>query len=107
MRIILGAPFHTHINDMVKVLGFMDIRSRISYVTSCLMYKVLHKMVPSYLINGFCAINDVHTINTRQSKAGDLYIPKCKTNYGKNTFQYKGCIIWNVLTHDIRNAKNL
>ena len=105
MRIILGVPFRTHINDMLKELGFMDIRSRISYVSNCLMYKVLHNLVPSYLVNGFRAINTVHTINTRSSKAGDLYIPKCNTNYGKGTFQYKGCVVWNVLSQNIRNAK--
>ena len=30
MRIILSAPFRTHINDMLKTLGFMDVRNRIS-----------------------------------------------------------------------------
>ena len=33
MRVILGAPYRTHINDMLRTLGFMDVRSRISYVT--------------------------------------------------------------------------
>ena len=37
MRIILSAPFRTHINDMLKTLGFIDVRSRISYVTGCMM----------------------------------------------------------------------
>ena len=38
MRIILSAPFRTHINDMLKTLGFMDVRNRFSYVTGCMMY---------------------------------------------------------------------
>ena len=41
---------------------------------------------------------------TRKSKAGDLYTPKCNTNYGRNTFQYKGCVLWNVISRNIRNA---
>ena len=53
MRIILGVPF---VNDMLRVLGFMDIRSRVSYVTGCVMFKVLNNMAPSYLID------DVSTI---------------------------------------------
>ena len=50
MRIILSAPFRTHINDMLKALGFMDARNRIFYVTGCMIYKVINGMTPSYLI---------------------------------------------------------
>ncbi len=106
MRIILGVPFRTHVNDMLRELEFMDIRSRILYSTGCMMFKVLNNTAPRYLIDRFSAINDIHSICTRQSKAGNLYIPKCNTNYGKNTFRYNGCVLWNVLSQDIRNAKN-
>jgi len=71
------------------------------------MYKVLNNMAPNYLNEGFSAINNVHSICTRRSKAGDLYIPKCNTNYGKRTFRYKGCVLWNILSQDIRYAKNV
>ena len=107
MRIILSVPFRTHIDDMLKKLGFMDIRSRISYATGCMMFKVLNNMAPCYLSDSFSAINSVHSIFTRRNKAGDLYIPMCNTNYGKRTFRYKGCVLWNVLSQDIRNAKSL
>ncbi len=103
MRIILSAPFRTHIKDMLRTLGFMDVRSRISYVIGCMMYKVLNGMAPSYLNDLFKNVNSIHSLCTRQSKAGDLYIPRCNTNYGKNTFQYKGCILWNVTDRNIRN----
>ena len=106
MRIILGAPFRTHINDMLKELGFMDIRSRILYATGCMMFKVLNNMTPIYLNDKFRAINSVHSINTRQSSAGDLYIPKCNLNYGKRAFSYTGGVLWNVLSKDIRNAQS-
>ncbi len=106
MRIILSAPFRTHINDMLRTLGFMDVRSRISYVTGCMMYKVLNGMAPSYLNDSFNYVNNIHSLRTRRSRAGDLYIPRCNTNYGKNTFQYKGCILWNVMCRNIRNCNN-
>ena len=104
MRIIISAPFRTHINDMLKTLGFMDVRNRISYVTGCMMYKVINGMTPSYLNQLFNYVYNIHSLCTRKSKAGDLYTPKCNTNYGRNTFQYKGCVLWNVISRNIRNA---
>ena len=37
MRIILCVPFRTHINDMLRTLGFMSVRDRITYATGCMM----------------------------------------------------------------------
>ena len=82
----------------------MDVRNRISYVTGCMMYKVINGMTPSYLNQLFNYVNNIHSLCTRKSNAGDLYTPKCNTNYGRNTFQYKGCVLWNVISRNIRNA---
>ena len=106
MRVILGAPYRTHINDMLRTLGFMDVRSRISYVTGCMMYKVVNDTAPPYLKDLFKPVNSIHSLNTRQSKAGDFYIHKCNTNYGKSMFQYKGCVLWNTITSNIQSANN-
>ena len=107
MRIILGAPFRTHIKDMLKSLGFVDVRNRISYVTGCMMYKMINGMTPSYLNGLFKYVNNVHSVCTRQSQAGNLYIPKCNTNYGKNSFRYKGSVLWNVISRNIRNCNTI
>ena len=68
MRIILSAPFSTHINDMLKTLGFMDVRKRISYVTGCMMYKVINGMAPSYLNQLFYYVNNIHSFCTGKVK---------------------------------------
>ena len=93
MRIISDAPFCTHINDMLKTLGFMDVHNHISYVTGCMMYKVINGKAPSYLNYLFKHVDNIHSVCTRQSDTGDFYVPKCNTNYGKSAFQYKGCVI--------------
>ena len=76
----------------------MDVRDRISYVTGCMMYKVVNGKTPDYLNGLFKHVNKVHSLCTRQSEAGDFFIPKCNTNYGKNAFQclwvaYMECFI--------------
>ena len=49
MRIIFGAPFRTHINDMLRSLGFMSVRDRITFATACMMYKVCIILLPFYI----------------------------------------------------------
>jgi hypothetical protein len=39
MRIILGVPYRTHINDMLRELNVMDVKSRVAYANGCMMYK--------------------------------------------------------------------
>ena len=107
MRIILNAPFRTHINDMLQTLGFMNVRDRITYSTGCMMYKVHNEMTPSYLYENFKLVNEVHNVNTRGSVNGQYYISKCNTNYGQSTFYYKGSVLWNFISKDIRQANSL
>ena len=82
----------------------MGVRDRISYVMGCMMYKVVNGKTPDYLNDLFKHVNNFYSLCKGQSEAGDFYIPKCNTNYGKNAFQYKGCVIWNVLSKNIKNA---
>ena len=48
MRIILGAPFKAHINDMLRTLSFMSVRDRITFATARMMYKVNNNIAPFY-----------------------------------------------------------
>ena len=107
MRIILSAPFRTHINDLLQTLGFMSVRDRITYATGCMMYKVKNEMSPSYLNECFKPVSEVHRVNTRGSANGHLYVPKCNTNYGQSTFHYKGSVLWNIISDDIRKVNSL
>ncbi len=71
------------------------------------MYKILNNMAPIYLQNLFNEVRSVHSVNTRSSEAGNLYVPRYNTYYGKSTFQYRGSVTWNVITGDIRCANSL
>ena len=82
----------------------MDVCDRISYLTGCMMYKVVNGKAPKYLNDLFKDVNTIHSVCTRQRKANDFYIPKCNTNYGKSAFHYKVCVIWKVLSKNICNA---
>ena len=63
---------------------------------------------PSYIANQIKQISTVHSrTSTRSSEDGKLYIPMCNTSYGQNTFHYKGSVLWNVISKDIREVNSL
>ena len=107
MRVILGAPFRTHVKDMLDTLGFLNVRDRITYSTGCMMYKIINRMTPNYLSDQFKLVSESHSISTRSSSSGHLVITQCKTNHGKGTFQYKGSVTWNSISMEIRNSVSL
>ena len=84
----------------------MSVRDRITFATACMMYKV-NNIAPFYINRQFKQVSTVHSRCTRSSKDGKLYIPKCNTNYGQNTFRYKGSVLWNVISKDIRETNAL
>ena len=82
--------------------------STITYATGCMMYKVSNNISPYYINSQFKQVSTVHSRScTRSSEDGKLYIPKCNTNYGQNTFHYKGSVLWNVISKDIRKVNTL
>ena len=85
----------------------MSVRDRITYATGCMMYKARNKIAPSYIDNQIKQISTVHSRSTRSSEDGNICIPKCNTSYGQNTFHYKGSVLWNVISKDIREVNSL
>ena len=106
-KILAKALFRTHINDMLLTLGFMSVRDHITYATGCMMYKARNDIAPAYINNHIKQISTVHSRCTRSSEDGKLYIPKCNTNYGQNTFHYEESVLWNVISKDIREVNSL
>jgi hypothetical protein len=51
MKIILECHHRTHIADRLKALNWLSISQRLHFNICCLMWKIIHKQVPSYLEN--------------------------------------------------------
>ena len=46
-----------------------------------------------------------HAYQTRRSN--DLHLPRVRTNWGKQTFNFQASMDWNNLDNDIKNSKSL
>ena len=67
-----------------------------------------NNLVPIYFREDFVSIHSVHSIGTRQSEKGDLFVLRCNaTQYGLRSIRYSGVRIWNSLPVKIRDSPSL
>ena len=70
------------------------------------MYKVLKKLVSSYLSETFTNINQIRDHNTRQCQF-NFALPKPKTNFMKKSFGYRGAVVWNNLSSETKSLDSI
>ena len=93
--------------SLFQKLGWLPLNERIKYFKCVQMYNIMRESSPHYLKSNFKLVSSVHERCTRQSIANKLYIPRFKTNYGKQTFKYTGAVLWNELKDEIKNAQTV
>ena len=86
----------------LKILNIYEINKLRLYLFS---YKLCNSMYPDIMSSTLRYVSDVHSYNTRQSS--DIYIPKPRTNFKKQTVYYQAAILWNSLPHNIRNSNSI
>ncbi len=100
IRYILGydSRHHLAVKDFKKV-KYLDVNSRVDYLSLNVMYNVYNNTAPSYLCT-FKKSSEVHSYSTRNSKLSYV-IPDVKTQ-GKLSFKYNGAKLWNNLADHIK-----
>ena len=59
------------------------------------------------LINDLNVISDANSANTRASSNGNILVPVPHVEQFRNSFKYRGAVVWNTLPRDIRGAQNI
>ena len=81
----------------------------LSYVYKCriaaIMYSVHNNTVSQRLANLILPEDTTHKHNLRRKK--DYAHIRYNNEYGRNSFRYRGPLVWNVIPYDIRNAQTL
>ena len=68
------------------------------------MYKCVNKTAPSYLVDRFQTIQDVHTQNTRSAINNKLYLPHPNLSLYKKSISYNGAMLWNNIPDNITSS---
>jgi len=85
---------------LINILYFTERRT---IHTAVHVNKIVNKISPPYLHGCFSFAVDVTGHPGRNVRR--LFIPRVKTNYGKQSLAYRGAIIWNRLSSAIHGLK--
>jgi len=81
---------------IIRNLRWMNVKQRCRYFTLTLMFKCIHGLAPSYLVDNVVMNFDVNGMTTR-THAMNVYVPSVSSQFAKRSFQYCGAILWNDL----------
>ena len=65
------------------------------------MYKLKNHIEPDYLPQMFDSTNSIHSYKLRNSKH-NLFVPRPYTKAEKNSFRYRGAVLWNSLSNAVK-----
>lgn len=105
-RIINRDSYDISSSDCLSKLNLSNLETRRDQQISTVMYKVSHNQVPDHLGKLFRRTCQQHSFNTRQAEY-DFVPPKPNTNYLKNTFSYRGSVVWNKLPVELKSSTSL
>ena len=100
-RIVLDLKKFDHISQGIRSLKWPPVNDKLCLNDAIMMFKCINKLVPDYLIRKFTLRSQTHSRNTRQ--CGQLYLPRCRTTTGQQSFTYRSAKLWN----NLRDGVNL
>ena len=107
-RVILDiTDITTPSEQLFTTLKWLRFPERVKFQKAILMFKVINNLAPSYLFKDFKFQSEIYTRQLRSSSPLQLYTPKPKIEFFRQSFVYSGSQIWNVLPKDIQNAKSI
>ena len=107
IRFVLNLDQMIHVGpEHFKILNWLPVTKRVDQIILCHVFKIKSGTAPDYLGEYFSLASSVHGYFTRFRDNGSYTIPKVK-GFGKKSFAYKGCMLWNDLPLYIRKINGL
>jgi len=118
IRFVLNLLPRSHIGrDQFNNLKWLPVHSRVNQILLCHVFKISKNRAPFYLQDHFTPVSTVHNHSTRlrskiTSVDGTLsdclrYVLPTVKSFGKNSFAYNGCKLWNNLPQNVRDASTI
>ena len=90
----------------MKSLNIQSIYDRLFLRKAKFMFKVFNGLTPTYVSENFSTRSNFNTsVNLRSTAARCFVPPKPRTECFKQSMRYSGCLIWNSLPDEVKNAQ--
>ena len=71
------------------------------------MFKCIHGIAPTHMVNEIEMVCDRHNHNTRSADSLNVIAPKPNIECFKRSFRFAGAKVWNSLPHDLQNVQSI
>jgi len=96
--VITGTRNFDHITPVLRDLHWLPVRQRISFKLAMMVYKCLHGLAPSYLVDVCTPVSSiVGRWQLRSANSGTLIVPGTRNTIGRRNFAVSGPATWNRL----------
>ena len=93
--------------NLMKNLGWHSLDKRRDYFRATMWFKCINGLASLRLTNELSVISDAHSADTRASSNCNILVPMPHVEQFRNSFTYRGVVLWNTLLRDIREAQNI
>ena len=98
---VLNMDSRAHVgSEVFESLGWLPVSKRVDQIILNHVFTVKSGQSPDYTVEHFIPTSSIHSYGTRFREAGCFSIPTVKS-FGKKSFGYNGCVLWNELSSDI------
>ena len=87
--------------NIVKDLGWLNIKQRRDYFEGLLVFKSLNNLLPDYITDKFTMTSEIACRSTRSTSDKKLILPKANKVIYTSSLEHTGPLVWNLLTSSI------
>ena len=107
IRFVLKMDPRSHVGaNEFKSIGWLPVSRRVDQIILNHVFKIKCGQLAQYMAENFIQASSLHSYGTRFRENGNFSIPKVKS-FGKKSFVYNGCILWNDLPSHIKEKLSI
>ena len=105
-RILTFSNYDRRSVEILDELGWDNLETRRIRQLATIVYKLINGTMPNHLTQIFTGTNSMYSYNLRNSTY-NLFVPRPCTEAGKNSFHYRGAVLWNSLPGKVKGQTSL
>ena len=108
-RVVTGNFDYTssHGEVIVRDLKWQSFQQRRDYFIATMMFKCIHGLAPTHMINELEMVCERHAYSTRNAESLNVVVPKPNLECFKRSFRFSGAKVWNSLPNNLQNLQSV